>query len=82
MPTSAIWKCVNPGCAAEFKRLGTGKVYSFPVHKPLAWGLPPQAKQKVVWICGKCAMMKRVEVDEKRCQVLVTDRERVHKRSA
>ena len=40
MAASVVGKCVNPGCEAEFKRLGTGKIYSFPVDKPLAWGLP------------------------------------------
>ena len=82
MSISAVGKCVSPGCDAKFKRMGTGKIYSFPVHEPLAWGLPPQVKQKAVWLCGKCSMTKHVELDEQRCQVRVTDRERRHKRSA
>ena len=82
MPISAVGKCVNPECNAEFKRLGTGQIYSFPVHKPLTWGLPPHVKQKVVWLCGKCAMTKQVKLDQQRCQVLITERARVHKRSA
>lgn len=82
MAISAVGKCANPGCKAEFKRLGTGRIYSFHVTRPLAWGLPPDVKQKVVWLCSKCARSKQVEFDSQRCQVLVTGRERVHKQSA
>jgi hypothetical protein len=82
MAASVIGKCVNPGCEAEFKRLGTGKIYSFHVSKPLAWGLPANVKQKVVWLCGKCAVTKQVEFDQGRCEVLVTSRALAHKRSA
>jgi|HubBroStandDraft_6_1064221.scaffolds.fasta_scaffold1914636_1 hypothetical protein len=82
MAASVIGKCVNPGCEAEFKRLGTGKIYSFHVDKPLAWGLPPSVKQKVVWLCAKCATTKQVQFDQGRCEVLVTTRALVHKRSA
>ena len=39
--------------------------------KPLAWGLPANVKQKVVWLCGKCARRKKVNSIEQRCQVLV-----------
>ena len=82
MRVATLGKCVNPECRAEFKRLGTGKIYSSPVTEPQAWGLPPHVRQKVVWLCAKCAMTNRVEFDEQRCQVLVVSRERVHKRSA
>lgn len=82
MRTSALGKCINPGCGAEFKKLGTGKIYSSPVTQPLAWGLPSHVKQKVVWLCSKCATTKQVEFDQQRCQVLVVDRQRVHTRSA
>ena len=82
MPISAVGKCANPGCDAEFKRLGTGQIYSFAVHKPLAWGLPSHVKQKVVWLCDKCALIKKVEFDQQHRQLRVTNRERAHKRSA
>ncbi|HSY12077.1 MAG TPA: hypothetical protein VK976_07800 [Verrucomicrobiae bacterium] len=82
MRVSGLGKCVNPGCSTEFKRLGTGKIYTLPVKLPQAWGLPPHVKQKVVWLCGKCSMNKRVEFDMQRCQVLVVSREQAHQRSA
>ena len=49
---------------------------------PSSLGLPPNVKQKVVWLCGKCAQSYKVVFDEQRCQVLVVNHERVHKRSA
>lgn len=82
MRSDRLGKCVNPGCAAEFKRLGTGRIFTSPVKQPQAWGLPPHSKQKVVWLCGKCAASYRVVFDQQRCQVLVINSERVQKRSA
>ena len=82
MSVSALGKCINPGCGTEFKRLGTGRIYTHPVQQPLAWGLPANIKQKVVWLCSKCAQSHRVVFDHQRCQVLVLSQERVHKRSA
>jgi hypothetical protein len=82
MRVSALGKCANPDCSAEFKRLGTGKIYSSQVKHPQIWGLPPHIRQKVVWLCSKCSATKRVEFDQEHCEVLVLSRERVHKRSA
>ncbi len=62
--TAGQRKCANPECHAEFKRLGTGKIYSLPVTQSQAWGLPADVKQKVVWLCSKCAASKDVEFDE------------------
>lgn len=77
-----IGKCANPDCRAEFKRLGTGKIYTLPVTKPQAWGLPPSVKQKVVWLCAKCASGQEVEFDEQRFQVRVVRRPSSQQKSA
>jgi len=77
-----LGKCANPGCEAEFRRLGTGKIFSLDVSNPEAWGLPPHIRQKVVWLCSKCASTKNVQFDQQRCQVQVVSRVRVHQRSA
>jgi hypothetical protein len=82
MGVSGLGKCVNPACSTEFKRLGTGKIYTLPVKLPEEWGLPPHVKQKVVWLCGRCSLNKRVEFDVQHSQVLVVSRKEVHKRSA
>jgi hypothetical protein len=82
MSVSSLGKCINPGCGAEFKRLGTGRIFTHPVKHPQAWGLPPNIKQKVVWLCGKCAQSHKVIFDHQRCQVLVLDHVRLHKRTA
>lgn len=82
MRASGLGKCVNPGCRADFKRLGTGKIFSSPIKQPQAWGLPSHIRQKVVWLCAKCAANHKVVFDQQRCQVLVVNIERVHKRSA
>ncbi|MGB8889734.1 MAG: hypothetical protein WCC87_23625 [Candidatus Korobacteraceae bacterium] len=77
-----IGKCANPECRVEFKRLGTGKIYTLPVSQPQAWGLPPNIKQKVVWLCAKCAMTKEVEFDREHFQVQVVNRHRAHQQTA
>jgi hypothetical protein len=35
-----------------------------------------------VWLCGKCAQSHKVIFDHQRCQVLVLDHVRLHKRTA
>jgi hypothetical protein len=82
MRKAGLGKCANPDCSAQFKRLGTGKIYTSPVKQPQVWGLPPHLKQKVVWLCAKCAASHEVLFDQQRCQVLVVDHGRVQKRSA
>jgi len=82
MRAPALGKCANPECKAEFKRLGTGKIYTLPVTEPQAWGLPANVKQKVVWLCSKCAMTRQVEFDQEHCQVLIVRRQRPQRESA
>ncbi|MGB9257220.1 MAG: hypothetical protein WCC25_20455 [Candidatus Korobacteraceae bacterium] len=82
MPAPELGKCANPECNAEFKRLGTGRIYTLPVSNPLAWGLPPHIKQKVVWLCAKCATTSQVEFDKQHCQVLVVSRRHSQRQSA
>ena len=82
MPASTVHKCANPECKAEFKRLGSGKLYTLAVTRPQAWGLPAHIKQKVVWLCSRCALTREVEFDEQHCQVLLVRRERSRRQSA
>jgi hypothetical protein len=82
MSATVLGKCANPECQAEFKRLGTGRIYSLPVTDPQAWGLPPHVKQKVVWLCSKCAATNHVEFDKQHCRVLVVSRLQFHRQSA
>ena len=74
MRASKVEKCANPECQAEFKRLGSGKLYSLPVSRSQAWGLPAHIKQKVVWLCSRCALTREVEFDVQHCQVLLVKR--------
>lgn len=74
MRTPALGKCASPSCKAEFKRLGTGKIYTLPVTDPELWGLPEHIKQKVVWLCSKCARSKEVQFDSEHHQVLLVNR--------
>ncbi len=69
-----LGKCANPNCDSEFKRLGTGRIYTLQVKNPQSWGLPEHVKQKVVWLCDECDHHKRVRFDQEHCQVLVVDR--------
>jgi len=55
MSAPVVSSCANHDCSARFDRLGKGKLAVFPVHDPKAWGLPPSARQKVVWLCDRCA---------------------------
>jgi hypothetical protein len=75
-------KCANPECAAQFKRLGTGKLYTLPVSRPQVWGLPAHIKQKVVWLCPTCATTNDVEFDPRHHQIRVVTRHRAHRKSA
>jgi hypothetical protein len=82
MPAAVLGKCANPECKAEFKRLGTGKIYTLPVEHPQNWGLPPNVKQKVVWLCSKCAAHHQLEFDKEHCQVRIVSRRHVERQSA
>jgi hypothetical protein len=77
-----LGNCANPDCKAEFKRLGTGRIYTLPVNEPLAWGLPAHIKQKVVWLCSQCAMTKIVEFDRQHFRVLIVTRAHTRQKSA
>ncbi|HUI84035.1 MAG TPA: hypothetical protein VL240_07425 [Candidatus Binatia bacterium] len=74
MRAPALGKCANPGCKAEFKRLGSGEIYTLPVSQPRAWGLPAHVRQKVIWLCSACAAIKQVKFDQEHCEVLVVNR--------
>ncbi len=82
MPVSALRKCANPDCEAEFKRLGKGEIYSLPVAEPQAWGLPAHVRQKVVWLCSDCAETKQVKFDQQHFRILVINRHRSRRQTA
>jgi hypothetical protein len=82
MRASKVEMCANPECQAEFKRLGTGKLYTLHVTHSQAWGLPIHIKQKVVWLCSRCALTHDVEFDKQHCQVLVVRHERSRRQTA
>lgn len=82
MRASKVETCANPDCKAEFKRLGTGKLYTLPVTRSQAWGLPTHNKLKVVWLCSQCARTHEVVFDKLHCQVLVVKREKSHRQTA
>lgn len=74
MPLEKLGKCISPDCKAEFKRMGTGKIYSLHVSEPQRWGMPAHTRQIVVWLCSSCAAKKRVRFDRNHCQVLVVSK--------
>lgn len=82
MRASNVEICANPGCRAEFKRLGTGKLYTLPVTRSQAWGLPTHIKQKVVWLCSHCARTHEVRFDKQHCRVLLVRRDKSHRQTA
>lgn len=82
MSAPVLGKCANPECKTEFKRLGTGKIYTLAVDHPESWGLPSHIRQKVVWLCAKCAANSHVEFDQKQCQVRIVGREQGQRQSA
>lgn len=67
-------KCACPQCTSKFKRLGTGKIFSLHVNNPESWGLAPDARQIVVWLCSKCVLRNDVKFDRQHHQVLVTSK--------
>jgi len=82
MRTPGLGKCANPVCKAEFKRLGTGRIYTLAVRNPQAWGLPLHSKQKVVWLCGQCAVTNEVQFDHDHHQVRVRVRRPAQRQTA
>lgn len=78
MTGEKLGKCVNPDCHSEFKRLGTGQIYSLHVSDPQSWGLHSNVRQMVVWLCSKCSANKRVKFDRARCQVLIVSKAESH----
>jgi len=82
MRASKVENCANPDCGAEFRRLGTGTLYTLHVNRPQPWGLPEHIKQKVVWLCSRCSQTHEVQFDQQHCQVLVIRRERSRRQSA
>ena len=79
MTVAKLGKCVNANCPAEFKRLGSGEIYLLPIDEPHRWGLSANIRQKVVWLCAKCARTKHVRFDQVQCEVLVVNK---HERQA
>jgi hypothetical protein len=73
---SDIATCINPDCAQKFLRLGEGYLTAYDVSDPVAWGLPPYAKQKVVWICEECSRLYFIRLDRRHHTVSL-----VHRRS-
>lgn len=71
MSTVKLGKCASANCPSEFKRMGTGKIFSAAVNDPKPWGLTEGKKQLVVWLCSKCAKAYRVEFDRKHHEVRV-----------
>ena len=74
-----VAKCANSDCNAEFKRMGTGRIYTIHVNRPEDWGLPKHAKQKVVWLCSKCDRQKKVVFDLEHAKVVLIERHRFAK---
>jgi hypothetical protein len=46
------------------------------VNDPLAWGLPEDVKQKVVWICDECSQRYRLRLDRKQHTIELVSRAR------
>lgn len=66
--------CANPECKSKFTRLGDGELFVFPVSDPKAWGLPPQVRQKVFWLCNHCCPKFHVRVDRRHHSAQVVQR--------
>ncbi len=60
-----IGKCANPDCKVKFHRMGNGVLTVLMVKDSSLWGLPPDIRQKVVWMCDKCASRFSVRLDRK-----------------
>jgi hypothetical protein len=66
--------CANPSCENKFLRMGEGCLSVFPVTDPALWGLPPNVKQKVVWICDQCSRSYYVRLDRRNHDVILVQR--------
>ena len=68
-------KCANDNCSAEFKSLGEGQLFVFPVSNPGAWKLPHGSRQKILWLCDDCCKTLALELDNDSTRVRVVRRE-------
>ena len=66
-------KCANPGCEATFLRLSEGTLTVLSVEEPAGLGLPPHIRQKVVWLCDRCARHKYIRYDRERHHIAVLE---------
>lgn len=71
--TPGIGKCANPHCEASFLRLGEGLLTVFSVEDPGTLGLPSDTRQKVVWLCDRCAQHKYVHYDREHNRIRVLE---------
>ena len=71
---SDVSTCANPTCDSKFVRFGEGELFVFPIADPEAWGLPPHAKQKVLWLCENCSLKMLVRLDRRRHEAFVISR--------
>jgi hypothetical protein len=60
-----VSKCASSECNRRFHKLGEGKVWAFPIFDPESWGLPAHLRQKIVWLCDRCAEEMYVRLDRK-----------------
>jgi hypothetical protein len=58
-----VGNCANPECTEQFRRLGEGTMSVFVIAEPELWGLPPDTRQKVVWLCSRCSSSLYVRAD-------------------
>jgi hypothetical protein len=68
-----VRKCANPECNAAFRKLGEGTLTVLSVEEPGQVGLPPNIKQKAVWLCGKCAEHMYVHYDRQHHRIRIMD---------
>lgn len=57
--------CANPQCSTEFRKLNEGKLYLIPVQDSKAMNLPPEIKQKSVWLCATCSRSMYIRFDSR-----------------
>ncbi len=80
--SSNVSRCANPECKSKFVRLGDGELFVFPVHDHKAWGLPPDVKQKVMWLCDGCCQKYYVRFDGRHHSAQIVHRPSVTHRVA
>jgi hypothetical protein len=62
----SVSTCANPGCSAEFRRLGEGKLYTEPPNVHVKG-----RARRMVWMCNACSRTHTIRYDREKLDFVI-----------